>query len=269
MQKQKIIVISVLTFVLVLSSFAALANATGTQYKLEFGCPGGIDVPKGDKQCVIATTTNQQVTAVRFKWWDPWGHKDRDVTVPTNGSGIFEDCFNPNDLGWWEVTAIFIKTGDDVCKSLDFKVTCNKYDLVCDPPCGSSVQLGILATATANTTNKDIDYVNFTWFAPNGQKVTVKVSVTKYYTPWPQHNYKYSLAVSTKVLDQMGGWSIKAEFVDSDYSTYISCHDVHKSIAWRCQRLHVIPEVPMLGTIGASVAMIAGLALKTKLKRKR
>ena len=264
MNRQKSILVSVLVLALALSSFIAIANAGSSySYTLTMDCPGGIDVPKGDKVNVTATTSNSAVTVVTFKWYNPSGQKVREVDVQKDSNGQFKDGLIVNVLGSWVVKAYFQVSGTDPYKQLAFKVTLNKYELICIPPCGSLVQLGTSVTSTANTTNCDIDKVNFTWTDPSGQIVETQVPVTKYYK---NGQYVYSLAVSTRILDKIGDWCVKAEFIDMQG---VGCHKVDKVIACRTQYFQVIPEIPMIGTVGASAAMLSGFAFKLKRKTKK
>ena len=47
---------------------------------------------------------------------------------------------------------------------------------------------------------------------------------------------------------------------------YIASADVFEKVARRATSFNVIPEIPIIGTAGASIAMIAGFTYKMKRK---
>lgn len=63
--------------------------------------------------------------------------------------------------------------------------------------------------------------------------------------------------------DSLGDWSVQAIFQGPTGQTVDSFVE---KIAIRATSFNVIPEIPLLGTVGASIAMIAGLAFKLKRK---
>jgi hypothetical protein len=176
--------------------------------------------------------------------------------------------------GDWRICTTFYKkttflwwtTWDKVYECTPKIITCccppsNNYWLDCNPPCGSEVQPGTLVTSTAKTTNSEIYKVKFTWTNPLGQEVTETVTNRQ----WDSVNHVYYF-VSTRTLDIIGDWCVKAEFIDKQ--GYCGCQkDV--VVACRYQCLTVVPEIPLLGTVGASAAMLSGFALKIKRKQKK
>ena len=71
-------------------------------------------------------------------------------------------------------------------------------------------------------------------------------------------------AISTHKPEIVGDWGVQAKF----YDEYNFCHfDFDIRLATRATSFNVVPELPLIGTAGASVAMVLGLAL-FKAKRK-
>ena len=111
-------------------------------------------------------------------------------------------------------------------------------------------------TITAKTNDGRVDTVTFYWYSLEGKEfqdppidvVEIESGV------WA--------ASSTHKVDVLGYWTVYAVFKGG--SGFWWCDGVWKL---KCCHFNVIPEVPLLGSVGASAAMVLGLAA-FKLKRK-
>jgi hypothetical protein len=129
---------------------------------------------------------------------------------------------------------------------------------------GKDVPSGASVTVTAMTTASSVDKVTFIWKNPAGQVVFTE---TKHvWTNGTRYDGKLiRYAQSTFEPNAMGDWGVQVKFLD-----------VHSFCIWtwtetvarRATSFNVIPEIPILGTMGASIAMVAGLTYKTKRNKK-
>jgi hypothetical protein len=124
---------------------------------------------------------------------------------------------------------------------------------------GINVPTGTEVTATAKTTDHHVDKVTFIWKNPAGQTIwtdTVPVQ------PDGTYNGKtvYS-ASSTHKPEEHGNWTVEALFLD-EYSFFIFTWT--ETVTMQATLFFVVPEIPIIGTAGASIAMFAGLAIKMK-----
>ena len=135
-----------------------------------------------------------------------------------------------------------------------YAVTNNYHGI--DVPSGTSV------TVTAMTTDKSVDVVTFIWKNPAGQIVFTETK--QVWTNGTTYNDKLvRYAQSTFEPNAIGDWGVQAKFLD-----------VHRFCIWtwtervarRATSFNVIPEVPIIGTAGASVAMVLGFTYKTRKK---
>lgn len=261
MNRQKGIVIVTLVCALALTSFFTVANASLYSHDLDVS-PSN-DIPCNNCVTATATTNDPRVAQVRFDWWNPVKHTCT-TSLPVSGlNGCFEATLCPDTEGDWLVYAYFLDAhGGFICSPCKWFTAC-KYQLTAVPACGSEVALGTTAAVTANTSNPDIEYVNFTWIDPSQHVVETKVAVTKVYAG---SIYKYSYAVSTNTLNVLGDWCVEAEFIDN---TGHGCYSTQTVLACRHCYFNVVPEIPLLGTIGASAAMLSGFAFKVKRKPKK
>jgi hypothetical protein len=128
---------------------------------------------------------------------------------------------------------------------------------------GVDIPPGTEVAATAMTTDASVTRVTFLWKNPAGTTTfnDPDVPVFQNGTTWDGKLIYY--AISTYTPEALGDWGIQALFQDSRGHTIQGVADV---VAIRARSFNVIPEVPLLGTLGASLAMVAGLAYKTKRK---
>ena len=128
---------------------------------------------------------------------------------------------------------------------------------------GLNVPMGANVVVTAMSTNHHVDYVLFIWKDPAGHIVwTEPINVFHNGTTYNDKLVYY--AISTHKPEIVGDWGVQAKF----YDEYNFCHfDFDIRLATRATSSNVVPELPLIGTAGASVAMVLGLAL-FKAKRK-
>jgi len=135
-----------------------------------------------------------------------------------------------------------------------YAVTSNYHGI--DVPSGAEV------VVTAMTTDPDVDVVTFVWKNPAEQPVHIETK--KVYSNGTTFNGKLVYyANSTFTPNAMGDWGVKATFLDVHHCciwTWV------ERVARRATSFNVIPEIPVLGTAGASVAMLAGFTYKLKRK---
>jgi FlaG/FlaF family flagellin (archaellin) len=118
---------------------------------------------------------------------------------------------------------------------------------------------GATVTITAKTDDTRADTVTFVWYNPASQPVWTDV-MSMY------QNGGFLYAESTHTPDALGTWTVEATFTGVKMYGRGTCRDyvtIQRQIP-----LNFIPEVPILGTAGAVVAMALGLAYKKKRKTK-
>ena len=129
-------------------------------------------------------------------------------------------------------------------------------ELTSNPP--SPVPAGATVTVTAKTNDQRATQFLFVWEDPTGQ------------TKWQEtvnvyQNGAFWYADSTHTPDGQGRWTVKANLVISDGGMFDA---LTKTIKVESTPFH-IPETPLLGTAGAMIAMLLGLAFIAKRKPKK
>lgn len=116
--------------------------------------------------------------------------------------------------------------------------------------------LGTTVTVTATTNDPRAYSVMFIWVSPSHEFSTGYVPIVG------------GSASSSHVLDEEGVWYVKAIFFDSIGG---ECFRIVYPVALRCIKIivNVIPEIPVIGTAGASIAMAAGLAYRMRRSSKK
>jgi hypothetical protein len=141
--------------------------------------------------------------------------------------------------------------------STGYAVTSNWHGI--DVPSGAEV------VVTAMTTDPKVDHVIFVWKNPADQKVWVDIeSVEPNGTEYNGKPVYY--AHSAHQPEALGDWGVQAIFVD--LNGICRCH-LRLFVARRATSFNVIPEVPIIGTAGASLAMLLGFTYKIKRKPKK
>jgi hypothetical protein len=146
---------------------------------------------------------------------------------------------------------------------------------------GIDVPLYQDVVVTAGTTDMSITNIVFRWEDPSDNivwedNVTVLGPLTTPAVPsnvhqevidWANTNtgVDYLYAQSTHAPDIVGDWGVHAYFIGPDGSKKAGLEDV---IQIRSTSFNVIPEVPIIGTAGAAIAMLLGFGF-FGLRRKR
>jgi hypothetical protein len=128
---------------------------------------------------------------------------------------------------------------------------------------GVDVPPGTEVIATAMTTDASVTHVTFLWKNPSNITNYIDPDVPVYTTGTMWDGKLIYYANSTYTPTDLGDWGVQALFQDSIDRTI---QDVTNVVAIRARSFNVIPEIPIIGTVGASIAMLLGLAYKTKRK---
>ncbi len=126
-----------------------------------------------------------------------------------------------------------------------------------DVPPGSNVEV------TAYTTDADVNQVTFLWKTPDGDivKTDVDDSRTADGTFDGKTVYTFSSSFSPEIK---GDWGVQALFQGPDGKTKESIDDV---VSIKATSFFVVPDIPLLGTVGSLSAMLLALAIFVKRKK--
>jgi hypothetical protein len=119
---------------------------------------------------------------------------------------------------------------------------------------GVDTPLGANVVVTATTDDPTITQVTFLW--KNGAKEIKFTDVVP---------ISGGSAQSSNQPDSIGDWGVQAFFQGPDGTTK---EGIELTVQIRATSFNVIPEIPIVGTAGASIAMLFGFACKIKRKRK-
>lgn len=124
------------------------------------------------------------------------------------------------------------------------------YELTSNPV-GPYIPLGTTVTAIATTNDPNAYSVIFIWRSPSHEYSTGYVSISG------------GSASSSHTLDEEGEWHVTAIFFDE---FGCECFRIVLPVAWRCIKIfvNVVPEIPVVGTAGASIVMALGLVYTLK-----
>jgi len=148
-------------------------------------------------------------------------------------------------------------TNTDGSLESGYGVTSNYHGI--DVPSGTDV------VVTAMTTDAKVDHVIFVWRNPADQ--TVWVDIESVFSNGTEYDGKLVYyAISTHKPEALGDWGVQAIFVD--LNGIFRCH-LRLFVARRATSFNVIPEVPIIGTAGASLAMLLGFTYRIKRKPKK
>jgi hypothetical protein len=128
---------------------------------------------------------------------------------------------------------------------------------------GQNVPFGADVIVTAMSTNSQVDEVRFIWKDPAGQVVWDE-TINVFHNGTTYNGKLVYYAISTHKPGAIGDWGVQAKFYDEINYCWM---DFDIRLATRATSFNVVPELPLIGTAGASVAMVLGLAL-FKAKRK-
>ena len=129
---------------------------------------------------------------------------------------------------------------------------------------GINVPPGSNVIVTAYTTDMDVYQVTFIWKHPNGTiafgpEVDSTAEAGDLYEGNPVNTFS-----STHQVSVVGDWGVQALFQSPDGTTKESIDYV---ISTKATSFFVIPDIPVLGTVGSLVAMLLGLGIFVKRKK--
>ena len=146
---------------------------------------------------------------------------------------------------------------------------------------GKNVPIGESVTAWAGTQDTSVTQVEFRWHDPAEQTVwdvtvpvfgpyttsNVPLGVPEEIVEWSNDNPGYIIwyATNTQVPDLPGEWGVQAIFRDP---THGGKGQDSTKVMIRSTSVNVIPEVPIVGTVGAAAVMLLGIGLFAKRTRK-
>ena len=142
----------------------------------------------------------------------------------------------------------------------------NLYDVTSNYH-GIDVPPGAQVVVTALTIDDRVDKVRFIWRNAAGQVIwdeTVNVfeNGTTYNDDGTPRVIRYAKSIHSP--NTLGDWGVQAKFLDRQgWSRWT--YTVR--LATRATSFNVIPEIPVIGTAGASIAMLLGLVYKAKRKK--
>jgi hypothetical protein len=124
------------------------------------------------------------------------------------------------------------------------------YTVTQNPP--GEISVGDPVTITGTISNPPMSGVPvvFRWYNP---------ALGLKWTDGPINTDANGQASSTRSPDAVGKWTVVVVFATGEPEQIFAVTVVY--------RFNAIPELPLIGTVGASIAMLAGLAYKMKRKR--
>ena len=145
---------------------------------------------------------------------------------------------------------------------------------------GKDVPPGQTVVVTAGTTDLSITNIVFRWHDPDNNTVwqdnvnvegpltapNVPSNVPQEVKEWANNNIdtEYLYAQSSHAPTTIGDWGVQVFFIGEDGKTKAGIKD---TISIRATSFNVIPDVPVLGTAGATIAMALGLGLYLKRRK--
>jgi hypothetical protein len=142
------------------------------------------------------------------------------------------------------VLCVFAGVMTVYAKTYAYSVTSNYH--------GKETPLGATVIVTATTDDPTVFAVTFLWKnAAEEIKFTDVIPVSG------------GTAQSSHQPNSLGDWGVQALFQGPSGKTK---QDVNLVVAIRATSFNVVPEIPLIGTAGASIAMFAGLAVQMKRK---
>ena len=125
-------------------------------------------------------------------------------------------------------------------------------------------------TITAGTLDHSVTQVTFRWHFPNGTAAwtdTVELVSANGSTGFWNNGTEVEIlyAQDTKAPTVMGDWGVQAFFQDATGRTKSGVENVLKI---RATSFNVIPEIALIDTVGAAIAMLLGFGLFAKSRKK-
>jgi hypothetical protein len=137
------------------------------------------------------------------------------------------------------------------------------YELSDDYP-GPNIEIPLdtTVTVTAKTDDGRVDKIKFIWDNPGLGPLDIETKPVQSQTV---NGETYYYATTTRTLSLLGDWKLTVKFIDAANN---ECFTFDRTIQCRHTHFNVIPEIPVIGTAGVSIAMLAGLTYKLKRKPK-
>jgi len=129
---------------------------------------------------------------------------------------------------------------------------------------GIDVPIGTLVTATAGTTDTDVQNVTFLWLYPNETVAHTDANVQVWSNGSTFDGELIFFAQSSYRPDVLGDWGVIAFFIGEGGRTK---HDIDDVIRIRATSFYLIPDLPTVGTAGAAATMLLGLGLYIRKKK--
>lgn len=129
---------------------------------------------------------------------------------------------------------------------------------------GKNVPPGTLVTVTAMTTDDTITQVTFLWKTPSGDTIFTDVDNTKEVDGQYEGKDIFTFT-SSHAQNITGDWGVQALFQDSDGKRKEGIEEV---VSIKATSFFVVPDIPVIGTLGATGAALLGLALFNARKKK-
>jgi hypothetical protein len=255
---RKSVMIALLVIGLIAGSFAlSVTKDVQACYTYTLNSDSQGDVILGSQVTVTAYTSNLNVKQVRFIWENPSGQQKIWTISVSSTSHTAVSSYIPDVLGTWKISAQFMNPNQPNCyydvEYVNVKI-CDVYALVMNYTDGN-VPLGDGVKVTGYTTDANVAKIRFSWYNPSGQKIwTDTVNVYTNTTKFGGKTVEY--ADSIHKPNVLGNWTVKSEFLSASGST---CCCSQQTIKTKCLSFNVIPEAPLIGTAGASLAMLLGV----------
>ena len=130
---------------------------------------------------------------------------------------------------------------------------------------GIDVPIGPEVVVTAMTTDDTVYQVTFLWKNATEHAVWTDV-VSVYQNGSTYGGMLISYANSTHAPDSIGDWGVQALFQSLDGKTK---QEIEEVVGIRAASFFAIPEVPVIGTAAAVIAMLLGFGLFTTRRKKQ
>lgn len=129
---------------------------------------------------------------------------------------------------------------------------------------GKNVPPGTLVTVTAMTTDDTITQVTFLWKTPSGNTIFTDVDNTKEVDGQYEGKDIFTFT-SSHAQNMTGDWGVQALFQGPDGKTKEGIEEV---VSIKATSFFVVPDIPVIGTLGATGAALLGLvAFNARKKR--
>jgi hypothetical protein len=128
---------------------------------------------------------------------------------------------------------------------------------------GVDVGVGELIQVWATTDDPDVTKVTFTWNDGNGNPIYGPDTVLKADAVIENGNWVFYAPIHFP--SSLGDWGVQVKFFAPD--GHIQQQDIIAIKATSFNSINMVPEVPLLGTAGACIAMVLGFMFVVKHKR--